>query len=173
MLACADVHYLSEIQSVAACLVFTAWEEAVAINAYQATLSKTAPYQPGAFYRRELPPLLLVLNKVAEALDVLVVDGYVWLDGNHRPGLGAYLFHALGGQVKIIGVAKTRWKDDTSSVAVLRGQSRRPLYVTSAGLPLTTASDAIRRMHGPFRIPTLLKQVDVLCRQTVQKVRFL
>jgi len=47
---------------------------------------------------------------------------------------------------------------------VLRGDSRRPLYVTAAGLDPAAAALHVRSMHGPFRIPTLLKRVDQLCR---------
>ena len=40
----------------------------------------------------------------------------------------------------------------------------RPLYVSAVGVDLVNAADNIRRMHGPHRLPTLLKQVDGLCR---------
>jgi deoxyribonuclease V len=48
---------------------------------------------------------------------------------------------------------------------VVRGTSRRPLWVTAAGIGPDTAADRVRGMHGPFRVPTLLKRVDHLCRQ--------
>jgi len=38
------------------------------------------------------------------------------------------------------------------------------LYVTAAGMRLQEAADRIQRMHGPHRIPTLLKRVDTLAR---------
>jgi deoxyribonuclease V len=47
---------------------------------------------------------------------------------------------------------------------VLRGGSARPLYVTAAGLSADEAARRVRDMHGPYRIPTLLKRVDQLCR---------
>jgi hypothetical protein len=63
------------------------------------------PYVPGEFYRRELPCILRVLETISESIDVIVVDGYVWLEGT-RPGLGAHLFDTLGTKVAIICVAK-------------------------------------------------------------------
>jgi deoxyribonuclease V len=49
-------------------------------------------------------------------------------------------------------------------VEVRRGDSQKPLYVTAAGVSAEDAASRISEMHGPFRIPTLLKQVDTLAR---------
>lgn len=46
-----------------------------------------------------------------------------------------------------------------------RGTSRSPLYVTAAGMDATEAARHIAEMHGPHRIPTLLKRIDRLCRE--------
>ena len=46
-----------------------------------------------------------------------------------------------------------------------RGTSRSPLYVTAAGMEATEAARHIAEMHGPHRVPTLLKRVDRLCRE--------
>lgn len=66
--------------------------------------AQVEPYQPGEFWRRELPPLRAVCRDVA-GLELIVVDGYVDLDADGRPGLGA-LVHAEFA-VPVIGVAKT------------------------------------------------------------------
>ena len=130
-------------------------------------MSRTSrPYAPGAFYERELPCLLAVLGKVGGSLDVVVIDGYVWLSGDGRPGLGAHLHKELGGETAVVGVAKSSFDGAAFAEAVLRGKSARPLFVTAAGIPAPTAADWIRAMHGPHRIPTLLKRVDRLCRRT-------
>ncbi len=63
----------------------------------------------------------------------------------------------------MIGVAKTRFSG-AASVEVRRGDSQKPLYVTAAGVSAEDAASRISEMHGPFRIPTLLKQVDTLAR---------
>jgi deoxyribonuclease V len=125
-------------------------------------------YEPGAFYRRELPLLLPVIAEIATSIDVIVIDGYVWLEDN-RPGLGGHLFASLGCRIPIIGVAKTRYRNDIWSIPVLRGMSTQPLFVTSAGIPVTEAAHCVRRMHGDHRIPTILALVDKAARDGLGK----
>ena len=161
MMACLDVAYRPE--PVAACLLFTAWEDAAPAAEWVVRLDEAAPYVPGEFYRRELPALLRALATAPE-LEAVVVDGYAWLGEGH-PGLGARLYEALGGKVPVIGVAKTAFRSaEGVAVPVLRGESQRPLFVTAAGMDAQSAADGVRRMHGPHRLPTLLKRVDTLCR---------
>lgn len=161
MLACVDVDYRPD-EAVAACLLFSDWSDPTEASALIEHLPPAAPYQPGQFYLRELPCLLHVLRRVPSALAVIVIDGYVWLGAQGQPGLGARLHQELG--VPVIGVAKTAFRDSPDSVAVYRGQSQKPLHVSTAALDRTAAARAIQGMHGPHRIPTLLKQVDRLCR---------
>jgi deoxyribonuclease V len=77
------------------------------------------------------------------------------------------LFEALQSAIPVIGVAKSRYRNDTWSVHVCRGNSRRPLYVTSAGIEIATAAELVAKMHGKYRIPTLLQHVDRLARSAV------
>ena len=121
----------------------------------------TAPYQPGEFYRRELPPLRAVVPAAAE-LALIVVDGYVDLDPDGRPGLGAQVHAEFG--VPVIGVAKTAFSTATHAAQVLRGQSSRPLYVTAAGMTTADAAGLVAEMAGRFRMPDALKLVDRLAR---------
>jgi deoxyribonuclease V len=161
MIACVDVDYRDD-EAQAACVLLRDWTDAVGAGVHVERFAGVAPYQPGHFYRRELPCLLAVLAKVREPLDAVIVDGYVWLR-DRTPGLGAHLYEALGRAVAVVGVAKTRFAS-AAAEAVVRGSSRRPLFVTAAGMDLADAADRVRRMHGPFRIPTLLRRVDQLCR---------
>jgi deoxyribonuclease V len=149
----------------AACLVWRAWGDPVEERAITARLENVAPYVPGAFYQRELPCLLEVLRRVEAPLEAVVIDGYVWLSADRRPGLGARLFEALGGGVAVVGVAKTSFQGAAFAEPVLRGGSARPLYVTAAGADPAAAAGWIRAMHGAHRIPTLLQRVDRLCRR--------
>lgn len=66
----------------------------------------------------------------------------------------------------VIGVAKTRLVTAVLAVPVIRGSAKRPLYVTSAGVPLANAADLIRTMTGEFRLPDALRRVDALARGT-------
>ncbi len=108
--------------------------------------------------------MLAVLGKLPP-FDVVVIDGYVWLGGPDKPGLGAHLYEALGRQTAVVGVAKTRSKGAENACEVFRGNSKRPLFITAAGLSQDCAAEHIRSMHGLYRIPTLLKRVDELCRR--------
>jgi len=161
-IAALDVDYRPDA-AVAACVLFETWSDAQAVEAFTVTTPAAADYRPGAFFARELPCLLAALARCARPPTVIVVDGHVWL-GPDRPGLGAHLHQALGGQVPVVGVAKNFF---TGSPArpLLRGGSARPLWVTAVDMPDDAAAAAVAAMHGPHRMPTLLRQVDQLCRQ--------
>ena len=116
----------------------------------------------GQFYRRELPCILRLIEQLDEAPDEMVIDGYVTL--GKKPGLGQYLFESFGGRIPVVGVAKSRYRT-APGIEVLRGRSKRPLYVTSAGIDPHLAAERIKAMHGPHRVPTLLRRVDLLARQ--------
>jgi deoxyribonuclease V len=162
-IVCLDVAYGDTAAAVAGALVL-GWD---ADSASQTVVRRfegpPASYEPGAFYRRELPLLLPVIAELATSVDAIVIDGYVWLEDN-RPGLGGHLFASLGCRIPVIGVAKTRYRNDTWSIPVLRGTSTQPLFVTSAGFQATEAAHCIRRMHGDHRIPTILALVDKAAR---------
>jgi deoxyribonuclease V len=163
MIACVDVHYEGP-GARAACVLLRGWGDGDAAAEIVVPVDRVEPYEPGRFYRRELPCLLAVLGRVTEPVEVVIVDGYVWLQDGTTPGLGAHLYEALGRHTPVIGVAKTRFEGASAAVEVVRGDSRRPLFVTAAGVGLEDACRRIHEMHGPFRLPTALRRVDQLCR---------
>jgi len=162
MIACVDVDYRDE-GAVAACVCFETWSDATPASESVLQIDDVEPYESGQFFRRELPCILAVLDSLSHLPQVVIVDGYVWL-GDEKPGLGAHLYEALGEQVAVIGVAKTKFAGAEPVEQVLRGRSRTPLYVSAAGMDLATAASHIQAMHGSYRIPTLLKRVDQLSR---------
>jgi deoxyribonuclease V len=162
--ACVDVDYRGD-EARAACVLFRDWGDGEAAGEVVETVRGVAPYVPGQFALRELPCLLAVLDRVAGPLEVVVVDGYVWLGEDARPGLGAQLYEALGRQVPVLGVAKSRFSGSRFAVPVVRGvNGTSPLYVTAAGMEAAEAARHVQAMHGPYRLPTLLKRADALCR---------
>ncbi len=163
MIACLDVDY-RDAAAYAAGIAFHDWSDAAPATEKVISVAEVQPYQPGQFFRRELPCLLAVLRELPPVA-VVVVDGYVWLDGVSVAGLGAYLYQALEGKTAVIGVAKTRFAGAGAAVEVLRGRSTRPLFITAAGMNAHTAAEHVRSMHGPNRLPTLLKRVDALGRR--------
>lgn len=147
-------------------MLFRDWTDAAPTWELVVPVLEVQPYQPGEFYRRELPCLLALLEVAAQVhtLDAVVIDGYVTLDAGGRAGLGAHLFAALSRQIPVIGVAKTAFQGSDHALAVTRGGSLKPLFVTAAGADVAQAAAQIARMAGPHRLPTLLKRADTLCR---------
>lgn len=158
-----DVHYQDNGAAVAG-VAFTRWEAEKPDRVYRARVECVNRYEHGQFYRRELPCIIALLEQYNLRPDVIVIDGYVYLDGYEKPGLGKHLFDALQGRATIVGVAKNPFRGIGPAFEVFRGRSTKPLYVTCAGLELDEAKARIRQMHGAHRIPTLLKAVDRLCR---------
>jgi deoxyribonuclease V len=164
LLLAVDVDYRDR-SVVTACVGFAAWSDAATLLEWVVEVGgRAADYEPGQFYRRELPYLIAAIAAVrtAHAVDGAIVDGHVWLDAG-RPGLGAHLHAALGGSVWVVGVAKGEYRGGAAA-AVVRGESRVPLYVTAVGMDAGEAAEHVERMHGEFRMPTLLKRVDQLAR---------
>lgn len=162
MYCCVDVDY-REHSVLTACVAFQSWSDPEPALEQIVSSSGAAPeYEPGAFYRRELPYLLSVLATLPEPPRIILIDGYVWLGPEH-PGLGAHLATALENRAAVVGVAKRPYHG-SHAAPLLRGGSAQPLYITAVGLPLDEAVAGVRAMHGPHRLPTLLKRVDRLCR---------
>lgn len=166
MLVAVDVDYRAT-EAVAACVGFRVWSDpAPAVELVVRVAGPAAAYQPGAFFRRELPAVLAAIRRLTVPPAIIVVDGFVWL-GPGVPGLGARLHDALGGRVAVVGVAKRPFAGASADArAILRGASLDPLYVTAIGTSPDDAATGVRAMHGAHRLPTLLKRADQLARQT-------
>jgi deoxyribonuclease V len=159
VICCLDVDYRAA-SVVTAVVGFTTWTDALAAREHVVrSTSAAAAYEPGRFFERELPYLCGALAGFGP-VDLAIVDGYVWLGGT-APGLGKHLHDAIG--VPVIGVAKTSYAG-SDAIAIVRGESASPLFVTGVGIDPRAAADHIVAMHGPFRIPTLLKRADSLAR---------
>lgn len=162
VIVCVDVDYRAD-RVVAAAVGLAAWTDAdPTFELAHATPGAPAAYEPGSFYKRELPYLLAILGAVTHPISTIVIDGYVWLDAGHA-GLGAHLHAALPARPIVVGVAKRPWRGG-AGVPVLRGGSQVPLHVTAVGMPVDEAARAVASMHGPHRTPTLLRRTDRLAR---------
>lgn len=163
MIVALDVDY-REDRVVTAAVGFAAWTDAVAsFEKTNLSMFPPAEYEPGSFYKRELPYLLAILDGLAP--DIIVVDGFVTLDSGLK-GLGAHLRDALDDTAIVIGVAKRPWRGGVAGVPIERGDSKAPLHVTASGIDVAAAAKHIVEMHGPHRTPTLLKRVDRLARDS-------
>lgn len=155
MVLALDVHY-KETGSGNAVGVLFDWEDNQPKEIIVEYLDAASEYEPGKFYKRELPCLLKVIERVnLTGLEAIIIDGYVFIDNDLQFGLGGILWEKLEKQMPIIGIAKTSFfKNKETVIEVLRGQSHKPLYVSAIDYPISKAVENIARMHGDYRIPT-------------------
>lgn len=164
-----DTYYFDNDKANTICLAFEDWEKAVPDYEFSEIKEGVEEYIPGQFYKRELPCILSLLEKIKtqiKDISCIIIDGFVYLDDDMKAGLGKHLFDALNGEIPVVGVAKTNFATvEKHKLPLKRGKSETPLYISSVGIDMETAYDLIKKMHGDFRIPTLLKKVDTLTRQ--------
>ncbi len=161
-----DVGY-DEKKANAASISFQNWDDSSPTHSKKILLENIADYEPGKFYLRELPCIMESLNQYdLKQVDTIIIDGFVWLNSEKKPGLGAFLFEKLDKKVPIIGVAKRKFHGENIFMKTIeRGESKNPLFITAEGIEVKKAAELIKNMHGEFRIPTLLKVVDQLSRE--------
>ncbi len=159
MIACFDTYY-SESFAQTGGVVFCDWsDKSPRDEVVVRTEIESEAYVPGAFFRRELSCLLSAIEAMTLPIDTIIIDGYVWLDADQRKGLGAHLYDALDQKIMIIGVAKKYFKG-CDAIEVYRGVSKKPLYVTAAGINQEIAAQHIQSMAGEHPMPRLLKCSD-------------
>lgn len=164
MLACLDVHYSDSFVRAAA-VVFENWSSTAPRRVYSVDMQGAERYESGKFYRRELQPLLNLIQIIEEPIQLYIIDAYCYLSDERLPGLGVYLYKALNRKIPVVGVAKNKFKQTDIAEEVYRGGSEKPLFVTSVGISPKEAARDIAVMAGDFRIPDLLKLVDRKARE--------
>ena len=155
-----DTAYFSEF-ALTAGVLFPAWSAAQPADTFRIRSKIESDYISGQFYKRELPCIVRFLDQAPWRPDLIIIDGYVTLAGD-RMGLGMHLYEAVDKRIPIIGVAKHSFKNHETAMPILRGKSKRPLFITAVGICLKEAAKNIQAMSGPGRIPNLLKIVDNL-----------
>jgi deoxyribonuclease V len=167
MILAFDTYYKAQ-KAHTACVVFNTWEDAHPQTVYTETREGVEDYKSGEFYKRELPCIMSLLEKIAtKNVIAILIDGFVYVDDNGKPGLGGHLYESLNRLIPVVGVAKTNFFSvEKLKRHVLRGISRVPLYVTAAGMDVDEAVACISRMSGEYRMPSILKQLDAVSRST-------
>ncbi len=130
MLAAFDVHYHDDGRASSAAVLFRAYADAGAEAEYVISTRAVSGYVPGQFYKRELPCILALLDRLDEVPDEMIVDGYVML--GDRPGLGCHLFDVFHGSIPVIGVAKSPYRRP-GAVEVIRGGAEGPCMLARRG----------------------------------------
>ena len=176
-----DVGYYDEDKATAVAVVFESLDSPDFKFHLKIGSVGIAPYEPGKFYLRELPSIRELLAVILaepgadtgcapldnlripiDDVECIFIDGYV--DLGAAPGLGRYVYNLSEvNAIPVIGIAKTKFKFGWAA-EVLRGKSKKPLYVTAAGMSQEDAAAIVSKLHGPYRMPTLIKETDRLTR---------
>src|SRR6218665_1388775 len=161
MILALDVHYKEDSSAKSVGVLFE-WDDDKAQQVLIEYIYGINDYVPGEFYKRELPCLLKIIETIdLNSLEAIIVDGYIYVDNLGKFGLGGILWETLNQRIPVIGLAKTSFHGNKETVKeILRGESKNPLFVSSIGFDLNTASERVKNMKGDYRIPTLLKEMD-------------
>ena len=84
MILCVDVQYEYNKAFIAG-ILFKDWTDAEASHSYTLQLDKIEDYEAGQFYKRELPCILALLETISETIDMIVIDGYCYLEDKTKP----------------------------------------------------------------------------------------
>jgi len=93
--AAVDVHYPASGGALAALVLAGDRTFSQVLARKTAFVPQVAAYVPGQFFQRELPPLRALLAGIT-GIELLVIDGYVDLAPDGKPGLGACVHEELG-----------------------------------------------------------------------------
>jgi deoxyribonuclease V len=167
MILAFDTYYFDN-KAKTVCLEFEKWNENKNFKIHTEIIENIEEYIPGEFYKRELPCIISLLNLIdLKNIEAIIVDGFVYLDDDKKYGLGGYLYEKLNKQIPIIGVAKTNFSSiEKNKKSLLRGDSIKPLFITSIGIDLEEAFQKVASMAGEFRMPALLKELDRLTKES-------
>lgn len=161
-----DTYYYEDFAKTV-CIVIEDWSSEQEKEIFNEKTKITSEYESGAFYKRELPCILSLLEKIPlKPNDIIIVDGYVTLNDDGKIGLGGYLYEALNRKFPVIGIAKNGFSSpDSKRRHIFRRESKSPLYLTAMGIDVDEVIPKIVEMHGTYRIPSLLKKLDQLTRK--------
>ena len=170
MILAFDTYYFDH-KAKTVCLAFKNWNDKEPASIFEKIISGLAEYEPGAFYKRELPCILSLLTEIKSGIkeiEAIIIDGFVILDDHNKLGLGGYLYQYLDDKIPVIGIAKSGFRGNTKNVhKLIRGESRKPLFITALSMELESAYENIKSMHGDFRMPTILQILDTKTKEKV------
>jgi exodeoxyribonuclease-5/deoxyribonuclease V len=90
-----DTHY-QENKAKTVCIGFDKWEDIGFLISKSLLTDIKSDYISGEFYKRELPCIIELLAQIdLKNEDIIIIDGFVFLDDQMKPGLGAHLYHIM------------------------------------------------------------------------------
>jgi deoxyribonuclease V len=104
-----DVDYRSD-SAVVAGVSYSNWEGEAPDNVFHSNVTDVEKFEPGQFYKRELLCIIRLLTDHNLYPNIIVIDDFVVLGQDSKPGLGIYLHDALDQTILVIGVAKAAFK---------------------------------------------------------------
>ena len=160
-----DVYYRPD-DAKAVGVIFN-WEDAKPTETVVEYIKGAGDYVPGEFYKRELPCIQRIFEVVnLDTIEAIIIDGHMYIDNIGNFGLGGYAWQLLQNKIPVIGVAKSSFFANKKTVfEVLRGESKNPLYVSAIGIELDIAASLIKNMHGNYRMPDILKELDRITKE--------
>jgi exodeoxyribonuclease-5/deoxyribonuclease V len=95
MILAFDTYYFdNKAKTVSIC--FDDWSDEENYKVDTEVIENSEEYQSGEFYKRELPCILSLLDKIkTQNVTTIIIDGFVYLDDNQRLGLGGHLYLQL------------------------------------------------------------------------------
>ena len=157
------VHFEGE-GAVVAAVAFDAWDAPEASKTWTTRIAQAPKAVRGEPDLREVPCLLQLLGEQGLKPEVILFDGFVFVDAQETPGPGRHLHDGLGGLVPVIGISKKGRPGLSAQYEVAREEETPPLVITSVGVDLGAAKARVRAMHGRKRVPTLMKLVARLAK---------
>nr|WP_306465228.1 endonuclease V [Elizabethkingia sp. ASV34] len=155
-----DVHYKENYAKTVG--VLFRWDSESPIDIKSVNIPEVEEYIPGQFYKRELPCIFKLLEQIdVKTLDIIIVDGHVYINNEREFGLGGHLYESLRETIPIIGVAKKSfYNTEEVTLPLYRGKSKNPLFISSIGINTAIAMKKVEQMKGKYRIPDILKILD-------------
>lgn len=122
-------------------------------------VSNIGDYIPGQFYKRELQSVESIISKMDKKdIEMIVIDGYAD-SGTKEHALGTFVYEEYN--IPVIGIGKNKYdRCILENLEVYRGESNKPLYVTSKGIDNEKAKELVKHMAGDFRLPYFVKYAD-------------
>ncbi|WP_211226574.1 endonuclease V [Pedobacter glucosidilyticus] len=160
-----DVHYRENVAKAVGALF--KWESDAPNELIVKYIDDVSEYIPGEFYKRELPCIREIIDSAdLNRIAVIIVDSHIYINNNREYGLGGKLWQELGQRIPVIGVAKSSFKDNQETITpIKRGNSKKPLYISSIGIELEVAARLILNMKGKYRLPDILKTLDSVTKE--------
>jgi deoxyribonuclease V len=126
MILAFDTYYFDS-KAKTVCILFNDWIDEENYKVETEIIDNVEEYQSGEFYKRELPCILSLLDKIElQNVKTIIIDGFVFLDDNNKPGLGGHLYQKLKGQIPVIGVAKANFATlEKNKKQLIRGKSEK------------------------------------------------